>query len=167
MSALNVYSYYDAAGFRKYADFDDIVFAGTWASSGSYYATASQVVNYGQSQYICITDSVNRNPAVQPTKWAPTRYWSSFVLIIAGSGTTADSTYQVAVSGSNIAVAAYNLALTAESVAIAGSNMASQALNVLNTGWAGTLHAWVADSAGGKNLSELVFVNGILTAYVP
>ena len=175
MSTLNVYSYSDAAGFRKYADFNDVVFSGTWSSSGSYYASAMQVANYGQSQYLCITDNVNRNPAIQPTKWQPTRYWSPFVLAVAGSGTGADNfTYQVAISGSNTAVLAYNIALAALSsaqeasaLAQAGTNTANAALSWLSTGWSGTATVWAAGSLGGPTNSQLTFVNGILTAYVP
>ena len=161
MSLYNVYSYYDAAGYRKYADDNDVVFTGTWSSSGSYYASAMQVVNYGQSQYFAVTDSVNQNPSIQPTKWRPTRYWSAFVLIIPAAGTaSADSTYQVAVTGSNLAVQAYGTASEA-------LNMAQANTDTLSTGWAGTVSVWAAGSQGGPTNSQLVFVNGILTAYMP
>ena len=128
MSTLNVYSYFDATGNRKYADFNDVVFAGAWNYNGSYTAAGMLVVDYGQTQYICITDSYQKNPTTQPTKWAPTRYWSPFVLVVAAQGTTPDSVaYEIAVAGSNLAVQAYGTASAAYGLAVQAGTDAAQA----------------------------------------
>jgi len=175
VSTLNVYSYYNAAGNRKYADFNDVVFLGAWSSTGSYYASAMQVVDYGQGQYIAIVDNVNKVPTAQPTKWAPTRYWSAFVLISSGGTTPTDTTYQIAVSGSNLAVQAYGTATQAYilaiqasidagnavneatyatgvaeaafSIAVTGTNLATQALNTAQSGTQAAQNAQITANA--------------------
>jgi len=133
VSTLNVYSYYNAAGYRKYADFNDVVFLGAWSSTGSYYASAMQVTDYGQGQYICITDSVNRIPTTPPTKYYPTRYWSPFVIVSSGGTTPTDTTYQIAVSGSNMAVQAYGTAALALDLALIAITDSATALSQANT----------------------------------
>jgi len=179
VNTLNVYSYYNAAGTRKYADFNDVIFTGTWSSTGSYYASAMQVVDFSQGQYIAITDNVNKIPTTQPTKWAPTRYWSSFVIVSSGGTTPTDPTYQIALSGSNLAVQAYGTAIQAYyvaqqainiavnaldisnyasdvaeaafSIAVTGTNLATQALSVAQSGTA----------AANQALTEIVTVLGV------
>lgn len=180
MSLASVYSYADAAGYRKYADDNDVVFTGTWSSSGSYYASAMQVVDYGQSQYLAITDNANQNPTIQPTKWKPTRYWSSFVLLVPATGTASGTVpggnlaFETLPNGNIIAVeGGVASALfprpydTASGTASEALSLAESSTAMLSTGWAGTVSVWAAGSQGGPTHSQLVFVNGILTAYVP
>ena len=135
MSTLNVYSYYDATGVRKYADFNDVIFTGTWASTGTYLVSAMQIVDYGNSQYYAIVDSVNKNPTTQPTRWQPIRYWSPFILVSqGGGGTNTDETLQIAISGSNTAILAYGYARAAQSSADAAMEVAIQAYGMASTG---------------------------------
>lgn len=138
MSQSRVYSFATAQGLTKYVDDNDFVSMGTWSATGTYFSDPLQAVNYGASQYLCVTTNTGKNPAQQPTRWNPVRYWSPLVLLYEySSGTTpptdtavlAQDAYNLAAIGTNTGTAAYllaesgsNLAQAAFDIAVAGTN---------------------------------------------
>ena len=145
-----VYSFATAAGLTKYVDDNDFVSMGTWSSAGTYFDSPPQSVNYGNSQYLCVTTNVGRNPSQQPTRFSPTRYWSPLVLLYEYStGTTAptdtallaQAAYDLASIGTNTGTAAYllatsgsNLAQAAFDIAVQGTNLAQLAYDLALAG---------------------------------
>ena len=134
-----VYSFATAAGLTKYVDDNDFVSMGTWSSAGTYFDSPPQSVNYGNSQYLCVTTNVGRNPSQQPTRFSPTRYWSPLVLLYEYStGTTAptdtallaQAAYDLASIGTNTGTAAYTLATTGSNLAQAAFDIAVQGTNL-------------------------------------
>lgn len=138
---LNVYAYFDGGGRRHYADQDDVSFVGTWSTTGTFLASLMQVVDYTNGQYIAITDSINKNPQTPPSRYDPVRYWSPFVLVLAGTGTNsnitpqdayalAEAAYELAVIGTEVGSAAYSLAEDAYEIAVEGTQIGSAAYEI-------------------------------------
>ena len=136
MNTMPVYAFADAQGLRTYVDSDDFVFTGTWSSAGTYVADPFQAAQYGSMLYMCVTDSINKNPATVPTRFRPTRYWSPMVIVVSAGTTPADSAYQIATEAYALAVIGTNLGSLAYTLAETGSNLAWESFLLAQTGTA-------------------------------
>lgn len=191
--SLQVFSYFDANGLTRYLDGNDYVDTGAWSSATAYTAALFQVVTYGATHYICVTDNTNQ----APTATNAVRYWSPLVLLYDYSGTVTpietlgSAAYILATAGSNLAWDAYvlaqngttvaqvaleaangayalavigtNAAIQAQATAEAGTLAAAAALSTLSTGFSGTHTLWVAGSFSGPTNVSVTIINGLIT----
>lgn len=141
MSQFNVYAYTDLNRKNVFVDDGDIHDTGTWASSGTYYASTRDVAQYGAGQFVALIDNTGVVPTTVPRRGQNPK-WSSLVLVQSAAGTethTADEAYALATvaistaqSGSNLAASLAGDINQAQNDASAALAAASAVLGVAN-----------------------------------
>lgn len=144
-----VYVYADANKVQQKVRADEINWTGTWASTGTYFASTWDSVLYSNDRYVAVTDNVG----VNPTAKLPNKRPNPFSLLVTWQAgdeppfsdptPSQDDLWRMASTGTVLAGQAYSLAAVGTNVgtaalvtAVAAGSLASQALTVAYQGTA-------------------------------